>query len=153
MPVRRFRAPRKIMAGAVAVSCGLSAHTATAQQALEEVIVTAQKRVESLQDVPISITAVSGQKMDDAGIFKIEDLQTFTPNLSMTETGISTQIYIRGIGTGNNRALSSPSASISTAFTTAASSCCGRLSWTWSGWRSCAAHRVSCSARIPWRAP
>ena len=70
---------------------------------LEEIIVTAQKRRESLQDVPISITAVSGEKMAEAGVFKIEDLQTFTPNLSMSETGISTQIYIRGIGTGNNQ--------------------------------------------------
>ena len=70
---------------------------------LEEIIVTAQKRPESLQDVPISITTVSGEKMAQAGVFKIEDLQTFTPNLSMSETGISTQIYIRGIGTGNNQ--------------------------------------------------
>jgi iron complex outermembrane recepter protein len=76
---------------------------ATQAQMLEEVVVTAQKRVESLQDVPISITAVSGDKMAENGVFKIEDLQTFTPNLSMTETGISTQIYIRGIGTGNNQ--------------------------------------------------
>jgi iron complex outermembrane recepter protein len=73
-------------------------------QMLEEVVVTAQKRTESLQDVPISITAVSGDKMAENGVFKIEDLQTFTPNLSMTETGISTQIYVRGIGTGNNAA-------------------------------------------------
>ena len=80
----------------------LSAGAVQAQM-LEEVVVTAQKRVESLQDVPISITAVSGDKMAENGVFKIEDLQTFTPNLSMTETGISTQIYIRGIGTGNNQ--------------------------------------------------
>ncbi|MEH6519541.1 MAG: TonB-dependent receptor [Halioglobus sp.] len=77
--------------------------TGTAQaQMLEEVVVTAQKRTESLQDVPISITAISGNKMAENGVFKVEDLQTFTPNLSMTETGVSTQIYIRGIGTGNN---------------------------------------------------
>ncbi|MEH6548970.1 MAG: TonB-dependent receptor [Pseudomonadales bacterium] len=69
---------------------------------LEEVVVTAQKRTESLQDVPISITAVSGAKMTENNLFKIEDLQAYVPNLSMTETGISTQIYIRGIGTGNN---------------------------------------------------
>jgi outer membrane receptor protein involved in Fe transport len=91
------------MTSAVALACGLGAFHASAQQALEEVIVTAQKRSESLQDVPISITAITGAKMEEAGVFKIEDLQTFTPNLSMTETGISTQIYIRGIGTGNNQ--------------------------------------------------
>lgn len=91
----------QITAG-LALSVTLASPMALSQQ-LEEVIVTAQKRAESLQDVPISISTMSGEKMDEAGIFKIEDLQLFTPNLSMTETGISTQIYIRGIGTGNNQ--------------------------------------------------
>jgi iron complex outermembrane recepter protein len=99
-PVRKF-SRTQIFTGLLTASVAMG-NIAQAQQ-LEEVIVTAQKRVESLQDVPISITAVSGEKMNEAGIFKIEDLQTFTPNLSMTETGISTQIYIRGIGTGNNQ--------------------------------------------------
>ncbi|MCB1663372.1 MAG: TonB-dependent receptor [Pseudomonadales bacterium] len=70
---------------------------------LEEIIVTAQKRAESLQDVPISVTTLAGVKMQQAGINKIEDLQQFVPNLQMTETGISTQVYIRGIGTGNSQ--------------------------------------------------
>ncbi len=72
--------------------------------ALEEIIVTAQKRAENLQDVPISITAVSGEKMAENAVTKIDDLQGFVPNLSLTETGLSTQILIRGIGTGNNPA-------------------------------------------------
>ncbi|MBX3705738.1 MAG: TonB-dependent receptor [Pseudomonadales bacterium] len=71
---------------------------------LEEIIVTAQKRAESLQDVPISISTVSGEKMTENAIFKIDDLQAFVPNLSMTETGLSTQVLIRGIGSGNNPA-------------------------------------------------
>ncbi|MEM1111047.1 MAG: TonB-dependent receptor [Pseudomonadota bacterium] len=98
---KRARARKPISVGVLTASLALSG-TASAQM-LEEVVVTAQKRVESLQDVPISITAVSGEKMSEAGVFKVEDLQTFTPNLSMTETGISTQMYIRGIGSGNNQ--------------------------------------------------
>jgi iron complex outermembrane receptor protein len=74
----------------------------TQAQRLEETLVTAQKRLESLQDVPISIATISGEKLTESNIFKIEDLQTFIPNLSLTETGLSTQIYIRGIGTGTN---------------------------------------------------
>jgi outer membrane receptor protein involved in Fe transport len=70
---------------------------------LEEVIVTAQMRAESLQDVPISVSAVSGTKMMEAGIDKIEDLQAYVPNLTMSETGIGTNIYIRGIGSGINQ--------------------------------------------------
>ena len=72
-------------------------------QVLEEVIVTSQLRAESLQDVPVSVTAVSGAKMQEAGIDKIEDLQSYVPNLTMSETGIGTNIYIRGIGSGINQ--------------------------------------------------
>ncbi len=74
-----------------------------AQAALEEVVVTARKREESLQDVPISINAVGGAKLEEAGINKLEDLQALVPNFQLTETGISTQMYVRGIGTSNNQ--------------------------------------------------
>ena len=70
---------------------------------LEEILVTAQIRVESLQDVPVSVSAVAGEKLMQAGIDKIEDLQAYVPNLSMSETGIGTNIYIRGIGSGINQ--------------------------------------------------
>jgi outer membrane receptor protein involved in Fe transport len=70
---------------------------------LEEVIVTAQLRAESLQDVPLSVNAVYGDKLMEAGIMKIEDLQSFVPNLTMSETGIGNNIYIRGIGSGINQ--------------------------------------------------
>jgi len=70
---------------------------------LEEVVVTAQKRKETVQDVPISIVALSGETIRDLNVYRLEDLQLKVPNLQMTESGISTQIYIRGIGTGNNQ--------------------------------------------------
>jgi outer membrane receptor protein involved in Fe transport len=74
-----------------------------AQHTLEEIVVTAQKRAESLQDVPISVSAVGGEKLADAGIEKVADLTAYVPNLHMTETGISTQLRIRGIGSGNDQ--------------------------------------------------
>ena len=81
------------------VLCTAQAHAAGV---LEEVIVTATLRAESLQDVPVSVNAVSGEKMMEAGIGKVEDLQAYVPNLTMSETGIGTNIYIRGIGSGIN---------------------------------------------------
>ena len=75
----------------------------TGQLILEEIIVTAQKRVETLQDVPISVSVLDANVLNDAGLDKIEDIQAYVPNLQMTESGISTQMYIRGIGTGNNQ--------------------------------------------------
>lgn len=76
---------------------------ATAQDSiLEEMVVTAQKREQSLQDVPISVNVIGGEKLDEAGIKKIDDLQAYVPNLVMSETGIGNNIYIRGIGSGIN---------------------------------------------------
>jgi iron complex outermembrane receptor protein len=70
---------------------------------LEEVQVTAQKRVESLQDVPLSVAAVSGEKLEEAGIENLEDLTSLIPNIHLTETGISTQLRVRGIGSDNSQ--------------------------------------------------
>jgi outer membrane receptor protein involved in Fe transport len=94
----------KPMAAAVLLASAAQSTLLSAQElALEEVIVTAQMRAESLQDVSISVTAVSGDKLFEAGIDKIEDLQAYVPNLTMSETGIGTNIYIRGIGSGINQ--------------------------------------------------
>ncbi|MGE3474880.1 MAG: TonB-dependent receptor [Rhodospirillaceae bacterium] len=71
---------------------------------MEEIIITAQSRAQSVQDTPISVTAVSGDKLQDVSIAKAEDLQQLVPNFTMTETGISTNIFIRGLGSGINQA-------------------------------------------------
>ena len=70
---------------------------------LEEIIVTAQKRAESLQDVPISMTALSGDKMDDAGITSFTELNGFVPNLAISENAVNTIITMRGISVGANQ--------------------------------------------------
>ncbi|MBK9666882.1 MAG: TonB-dependent receptor [Gammaproteobacteria bacterium] len=79
------------------------AQVALAQPQLEEIIVTARKRVESLQDVPISVSAVSGSKMEQAGITNLEKLTAYVPNFSMNQTGISSTITVRGISSGINQ--------------------------------------------------
>jgi iron complex outermembrane recepter protein len=70
---------------------------------LEEVIVTAQKQNESLQDVPIAVAAVDGAKIRDAGLQRIEELTAYVPNFKMAVTGQGNAIYIRGVGSGDNR--------------------------------------------------
>ena len=73
---------------------------------LEEVVVTAQKRSQSAQDVPIAITAMSAESMREAGVFDVSDLTDVNPSISF-DTGQSSQnssLKIRGIGTvGNGR--------------------------------------------------
>ena len=70
---------------------------------LEEIIVTAQKRAESLQDVPISMTAITGERMKDAGITSFADLNGFVPNLAISENAVNTIITMRGISVGANQ--------------------------------------------------
>ena len=67
---------------------------------LEEIIVTAQKRAESLQDVPISMTALSGKKINDAAINSFADLSAYIPNIGISENPVATGVYMRGIGPG-----------------------------------------------------
>jgi len=73
-------------------------------QMLEEVIVTAQKRAESLQDVPISVSAIQGDKIQEAGIANMSALADYVPNLHISDAAVNTNIYLRGMGSGNNQA-------------------------------------------------
>ena len=88
----------------LAAALALLAGPATAQQLmLEEVIVTAQKRAESLSDVPISVSAVGGERMQDAGILDLADLTPYVPNFQKADTSIGSYLTIRGIGSGINQ--------------------------------------------------
>lgn len=89
------------LAAAVALAC---APPVSHAQQLEEMIVTAQKRAESLQDVPISVTAMHGEKLQDAGIPNMAALADYVPNLHIASASVNTNIYMRGIGSGNNQA-------------------------------------------------
>jgi len=88
-----------LMAGAFVPSTAFSAETVT----LEEIVVTSQYREQSLKDVPISVAVVSGDFMKKQSIDKMADLQFSVPNFTMAESGIGTNVFIRGIGSGNNQ--------------------------------------------------
>jgi iron complex outermembrane recepter protein len=70
---------------------------------LDEVIVTAQKRVQKLEDVPISVSTISGDKIEQGGIINVQALADYIPSFNMTQTGIGTNIAIRGISSGVNQ--------------------------------------------------
>ena len=82
---------------------------AAAGSALQEVVVTATRREERLQDVAISLTVFSQEKLDAQGVRSIDDLTKLTPGLTFLRTGVSstgnyndesTDISIRGIDSG-----------------------------------------------------
>jgi len=77
---------------------------ALAQNELEEVIVTAQKRAESLQDTPISMVSLGADALRRLGIASVGDLTHHVPNLSMTpfpNSPNAPRLFIRGVGSGD----------------------------------------------------
>jgi iron complex outermembrane receptor protein len=93
------------------LTLGLAPRSASAQTssesvtgALEEIVVTARKREESLQDTPISVTAFSSQGLEDRGMVSTKDLGTYTPNLisnngsAVSGNNSAGAFFIRGIG-------------------------------------------------------
>jgi len=67
--------------------------------AIEEILVTAQKRSESLQEVPIAITVFSSDSIDQTGVQELRDLTEYIPNVTITQgTDFGAQINIRGVG-------------------------------------------------------
>lgn len=70
------------------------------QTVLEEIIVTATKRVESIQDVPVSVSFISEEQMSVLNITDMKDLSDFVPNFQMSEATQISNLYIRGLGSG-----------------------------------------------------
>lgn len=66
---------------------------------VEEIVVTAQKRSQNLQDVPISIVAITADSAKAAGIETSLDIGVITPGLSVTRTANSPLLFLRGVGT------------------------------------------------------
>ncbi len=93
-----------------AVSTAVHAATATmligaalspvAHAQLEEIVVTASKRAESLQDVPVSVIALDTKTLNDVGITNFDDYVRYQPNLTASGRGPgNTTFYIRGMAT------------------------------------------------------
>jgi iron complex outermembrane receptor protein len=77
--------------------------TASTETTLEEVIVTARKRTENLQDVPISIDVYTAKDLQNLAISQFEDYATMTPSISFVSAGPGTQTFVmRGVSDGSN---------------------------------------------------
>jgi outer membrane receptor protein involved in Fe transport len=110
MRTRQLLCSSTSLAVLAAVTFFTEARAQEPETAVEEIIVTAQRREQSLQDVPIVVTSVSGQLLQDAGVKDIKDLTVLTPGLMVTSTSNESQTSarIRGIGTvGDNPGLES----------------------------------------------
>ncbi len=85
---------------AIAVALGASITASNANAQLEEIVVTATKRAESMQDIPVSIQAMNGDTMKQLGVSNFEEYIGFLPNVEKQGAGPGrNEIYIRGAAT------------------------------------------------------
>ncbi|MBA6364250.1 Plug domain-containing protein, partial [Colwellia sp. BRX8-8] len=87
---------------ALAASSALSAEEVTKQQkaTIEVIEVTATKRTESIQDVPVTVTALTGASLEKLGVSNFDEYVEFLPNVVFQGTGPGqNEIYIRGAAT------------------------------------------------------
>ena len=97
-PLRTLRP----LVGALAI-CTLSIATSKSLAQLEEVVVTAQKKQENLQDVAIAVSAFSADTLRNAGIQNMTDVTAMTPGFSISNYNPTTPApYIRGVGTNSS---------------------------------------------------
>ena len=83
-----------------AFATGSSAFAQQASNTIEELVVTAEKREQSLQDVPVAISAFTDEKRDLIGISSVFDLTNFTPGLQYSSQ--TDRVSLRGVGRTSN---------------------------------------------------
>jgi iron complex outermembrane receptor protein len=107
------------LAGVSALAMALPA-VAQEQEAQEdtdlpgEIIVTAQKREQNLQDVPVAISVVGGDQIANSGAYNIEGIQSLIPTLNFRKGGttLNSALFLRGVGTINFSIAAEPSVAV-----------------------------------------
>ena len=114
---RSYRMPKNLKSGvALAVlSCIASSNVSFAQSGpLEEIVVTATKRTQTLQETPVAVTVTSAETIEQAQILDISDLQSVVPSLRIAQlqNSTNTNFFIRGFGNGANNPGIEPSVGV-----------------------------------------
>jgi outer membrane receptor protein involved in Fe transport len=95
---------RRLISSVIAVTIAVTLAIPTTHAAeLEEIIVTATKKEESLQDVSISVSVISGEDIQNAGFHDFAGISQYIPNFAVSENAISTIVSMRGVGAGANQ--------------------------------------------------
>jgi iron complex outermembrane receptor protein len=113
--VRAFRSALAYGCATVALGGAASAQTSAQPAAgvVEEIVVTAQRRAESLQDVPVTVTAFGAETVQEARIREVQDVAGLTPGLQFDAFPASQpRIAIRGVGSSDRGAAGDPSAAV-----------------------------------------
>ncbi|MDE0842379.1 MAG: TonB-dependent receptor plug domain-containing protein, partial [Porticoccaceae bacterium] len=92
---------------AVAISNVIVASMAHAAQ-IEEIVVTATKREASMQDIPMSVSAISGENLASMGIENIQDIEKAIPGMKIRDVGNHPKLIIRGAGSAGTTDVAVP---------------------------------------------
>ncbi len=110
-----FKAPGRAVVRTTLLASTMLTMAGPALAQVDEIVVTSQKRAESLQDVPISVLAFGTEKLEQLEVSAFDDYAKFLPSLSFQSTGPnSTNVYFRGVVSGGdgNHSASLPSVGI-----------------------------------------
>ncbi|MCL6251611.1 TonB-dependent receptor [Altererythrobacter sp. KTW20L] len=104
---------RKFSASALAVLlCGTAmpvvAQDSAPEGGLDQILVTAERREQNLQDVPVSATVLSGEQLTQRGVVTLNDIQQVAPSIAINTFNRSTYINIRGVGIAQSAPTSNP---------------------------------------------
>lgn len=80
-------------------AAGQADQNAVTNSGLQDIVVTAQRREERLRDVPVSITAMTGEKLQQSNVVRLTDLVTVVPNFTLSLAGNAPTTNLRGFGT------------------------------------------------------
>ncbi|WP_158917187.1 TonB-dependent receptor [Caulobacter sp. S45] len=90
-----------------------AAEASSAAPQVQEVVVTASRRSESIQNIPVSIQALDNRKLEQLNVTQFQDYVKYTPSVSFqTQTPSQTSIYMRGVASGDNANHSGPLPSV-----------------------------------------
>ena len=118
--LRKLRRTRAVLTAVPLASVMLASMPAFAEErastgTLEEVVVSAQKRTENLQDVPLSIQALGTAKLEELHIDNFDDYVKFLPSVAYQSAGPGfARVYMRGVASGDNGNHSGPLPSVGT---------------------------------------
>ena len=139
-----------IVASSMLLASSLAIGQDNSDRVLEEIVVTAQKRTENLQDVPISVTAISAANIEELGITSFDDYIAMLPTVSYKTAGPGTgQLVMRGAADGGNGNASGSQPSVG--------GCNWLFDWLWFGcfyiiYNNCNGlsvnHRIFCYCNI-----
>lgn len=112
---RTFREKKTLSLATALAIAGLPAMAAAQSSALEEVMVTAQKLEQDLQSVPVAVSAISANELEQRNITRLDDIESSVPSLVIHEnTGLSNgaAIFIRGVGEDDSRIGADPAVAL-----------------------------------------